>query len=59
MWKDVLKNKGYDVNTIHTGNYITLTNEITIKDLAEGFDRALRWLELNGKFDENQDFDVR
>lgn len=58
VWKEVLKNEGYDVNTIHTGNYITLTNEITIKDLAEGFDRALRWLELNGKFDENQNFDV-
>ena len=58
VWKQVLKAKDYDVKTIHTGNYITLTNEITIKDLAEGFDRALRWLELNGKFDENQDFDV-
>lgn len=58
VWKQVLTAKDYDVNTIHTGNYITLTNEITIKDLAEGFDRALRWLELNGKFDKSQDFDV-
>lgn len=33
---------GYDVKTISLCNYQSLTNEITIKDLAEGFDRALK-----------------
>lgn len=41
-WVDVLKNFGHSVTAIHTCNYRTLTNEVTIKDIAEGFDRALR-----------------
>ncbi|MSO56976.1 MAG: hypothetical protein EXQ55_08670, partial [Acidobacteria bacterium] len=32
--------------TIHLGNYVSLSNEITIKDIAEGFDRALRLSKL-------------
>jgi hypothetical protein len=27
---------------LNIGNYVSLNNEITIKDIAEGFDRALR-----------------
>jgi hypothetical protein len=27
---------------LNVGNYVSLNNEITIKDIAEGFDRALR-----------------
>ena len=27
---------------VNIGNYVSLNNEITIKDIAEGFDRALR-----------------
>ena len=41
-WKRVLESRGYDVSTIHACNYRSLTNEITIRDIAEGFDRALR-----------------
>jgi hypothetical protein len=41
-WNDVLAQNGYDATTIHLGNYVSLSNEITIKDIAEGFDRALR-----------------
>lgn len=41
-WVKVLEDSGHEVAAIHTCNYRTLTNEVTIKDLAEGFDRALR-----------------
>jgi len=41
-WRKVLLDHGYDATAIHLGGYISLTNEITIKDIAEGFDRALR-----------------
>lgn len=44
-WKGLLKEFGYDqdeIKTINTCNYATLTNEVTLKDIAEGFDRALR-----------------
>ena len=41
-WFDVLTAQGYDATTIHLGNYVSLSNEISIKDIAEGFDRALR-----------------
>jgi hypothetical protein len=41
-WCDALGRAGYDATTIHLGNYISLSNEITIRDIAEGFDRALR-----------------
>jgi len=41
-WERILEQRGYDVATIHACNYRSLTNEVTIKDIAEGFDRALR-----------------
>jgi hypothetical protein len=41
-WCRRLEAAGYDATTIHLGNYVSLSNEITIKDIAEGFDRALR-----------------
>lgn len=41
-WRKALEGKGYDVTSVHTCDYETLTNEITIRDIAEGFDRALR-----------------
>ena len=41
-WKGLLESRGYDVSTIHACNYRSLTNEVTIRDIAEGFDRALR-----------------
>lgn len=42
VWKQILEQRGYDVAMIHTCSYRSLTNEVTIKDIAEGFDRALR-----------------
>jgi hypothetical protein len=41
-WKNALVKSDIDVATIEAGNYISLNNEITIKDLGEAFDRALR-----------------
>jgi hypothetical protein len=41
-WCEVLEASGYDATTIHLGNYVSLSNEISIKDIAEGFERALR-----------------
>lgn len=41
-WIAWLRQRGYHESEIHTVTYRTLTNEVTIKDIAEGFDRALR-----------------
>lgn len=42
-WKAILVNSGkYSEDDIHICSYKSLTNEVTIKDIAEGFDRALR-----------------
>jgi pimeloyl-ACP methyl ester carboxylesterase len=38
-WGDILKNRGHET---HVCTYQSLTNEVTIKDLAEGLDRALK-----------------
>ena len=52
-WDAILRNVGFDVKDIFIGNYVTLNNEITVDDIAEGFDRALR---ARGMVD--QPFDV-
>ena len=41
-WKEALSTAGIATETISVGNYVTLNNEVTIKDLGEAFDRALR-----------------
>ena len=45
------------INTVdlNIANYVSLNNEITIKDIAEGFDRALR---NNAQLNSNQEFDA-
>jgi hypothetical protein len=40
-WHNALKAGGVDTVPIAVGNYVTLNNEVTIKDLGEAFDRAL------------------
>ncbi len=42
LWRRALAAAGHDVTAVHTCEYETLTNEVSIRDLAEGFDRALR-----------------
>ena len=41
-WRRAMVQRGYDVSSIHVSNYRSLTNEVTLKDVAEGLDRALR-----------------
>ncbi len=41
-WRDKLAEAGISTDMIDVGNYVTLNNEVTIKDLGEAFDRALR-----------------
>jgi hypothetical protein len=41
-WRDALVAAGYDAHDIPVCSYQSLTNEISVKDVAEGFDRALR-----------------
>lgn len=41
-WRTILQNKGFNVQDIFIGNYVTENNEINVDDIAEGFDRALR-----------------
>ena len=41
-WKRILQEHGYAEADLHVLTYKSLTNEVTIDDVAEGFDRALR-----------------
>lgn len=54
-WRAILKDRGYDVAAIHACSYRSLTNEVTVKDIAEGFDRALK---IQAGIDGDQPFDV-
>jgi len=50
--RDLLVAKDVDVNLINICTYVSLNNEITIKDIAEGLGRALRYdPALNAKYD--------
>jgi hypothetical protein len=54
-WRERLVDAGYEATTIHVGDFVTLSNEITIKDVAEGFDRALR---IRAGLDADEPFDA-
>lgn len=54
-WLEILGAEGYQVHEIHTANYETLTNEMTLDDISEGFDRALR---LQAGLENDQEFDA-
>ena len=54
-WEQVLEERGYEVAMIHACSYRSLTNEVTIKDIAEGFDRALR---IRTGLSEDEPFDA-
>ena len=41
-WRAVLERAGLDTKLIQVGNDVSLSNEITTKDIAGGFDRAPR-----------------
>jgi len=58
-WQNALHSAGVDTVSIEIGNYITLNNEVTIKDLGEAFDRALRLTEWStSSLDDNWTFDA-
>jgi len=48
-FRDVLSKQGRNVEDIYIGNYVTLNNEITVDDIAEGFNHSLREHKLIGK----------
>src|SRR6516225_5843543 len=50
-----LKKRHVEPIDINVANYVSLNNEITIKDIAEGFDRALR---NQAGLDKEQEFDA-
>ncbi len=50
-----LNARGIQPIDINVGNYVSLNNEITIKDIAEGLDRALR---NNSRLGDEQVFDA-
>lgn len=52
-FRDVLTGRGRAVKDIYIGNYVTLNNEITVDDIANGFDHSLRAAGLAG-----QEFDA-
>ena len=54
-WREKLQERGYDERDLHVLSYKSLTNEVTIDDLAEGFDRALR---VQAGLDSGEDFDA-
>ena len=38
-WRNIISGWDRPVRNIYVGSYVSLTNEVTIKDVAEGFDR--------------------
>jgi len=54
-WRAVLEGWGRRIDSIHIGQYVSLSNEVTLKDVAEGFDRALR---REARLDPDQEFDA-
>jgi hypothetical protein len=58
-WRDKLATAMVETKVIEVGNYITLNNEVTIKDLGEAFDRALQYTEWgSGSKDDVWTFDA-
>jgi hypothetical protein len=54
--RDALQTKGINTTDINICSYVSLNNEITIKDIAEGLDRAFR--NHNVLRDDDQEFDA-
>jgi hypothetical protein len=54
--RDALRRKGVNATDINICTYVSLNNEITIKDIAEGLDRA--FLNHEALRDEHREFDA-
>lgn len=50
-----LQNKGMNAKDINICDYVSLSNEVTVKDIAEGLDRAFR---IQAGLDADQEFDA-
>jgi hypothetical protein len=58
-WRKALEKAGFVPAEIEVANYITLNNEVTIKDLGEAFNRALRLTSFPGPArEDNWTFDA-
>ncbi len=55
VWRDALVNAGWKREQLVTVSYESLTNEVSIRDIAEGFDRLLR---QNLQLTEGEPFDA-
>jgi hypothetical protein len=49
--RDQLVARGIETANINIANYVSLNNEVTIKDIAEGLERAFQVRGLSGEFD--------
>lgn len=54
-WRQHLIELGYRATAIRVGEYVSLSNEVSIKDIAEAFDRALR---LQADLEADEPFDL-
>lgn len=54
-WSRLLASDDRPVALLHTCSYETLTNEVTLRDIAEAFDRALR---IRAGLDKDEPFDA-
>ena len=54
-WCRALQAAGYDATTVHVTEYVSLSNEVTIKDIAEGFDRSLK---IRAGLNSGEEFDA-
>jgi hypothetical protein len=54
-WCRLLTASGFDATNLHVSEYVSLSNEVTIKDIAEGFDRSLK---IQAGLSKDEEFDA-
>jgi len=54
-WCRLLTASGVDATNVHVSEYVSLSNEVTIKDIAEGFDRSLK---IQAGLNKDEEFDA-
>jgi triacylglycerol esterase/lipase EstA (alpha/beta hydrolase family) len=54
-WRRLLTASGFDATNLHVSEYVSLSNEVTIKDIAEGFDRSLK---IQAGLSKDEEFDA-
>ncbi len=56
--RDALAARGFPTDVINICTYVSLNNEITIKDIAEGLERAFEYCEIFKPDNPNREFDA-